>query len=258
MKLLYSRRVWFAVLLVLISTMSILLYNYFSVLIDNWFDTLKYAIAIVGLLATLYTYWRKFNLFITRVRIILFNSSSKWNVQSVLEGNFNNSIQNKIKQNLLSLENATSFNLINDKAFSINIDGLHYIFDFVEVADEELLDTHGKIICRIDDFYCSYDKSIDIFQDKITPLFRTLEKETNAKKCAFTFKIHFNGQNPFLSLIAKNINPKNIHHLWYSYDDKTKQGRKSVKVTERVLECTTTDITDFQRSSVNFISLVGD
>lgn len=258
MKLFYSRRLWFSIVFMLIAIVAILLYINIELLLRNWFETLKYLFGIAGLITTLYTYWKKFNLLITRIRIILLNSSSKWNVTANFEGDFNSSVQMKIKHKLLEIEGSNSFNFINDKSFSININGLQYVFDYVDEYIEELTDTQGTLICRINDFYCSYDKSIEIFQKRITPILRSIEHEVRPERSKFTFKVQFNGNNPFISLIAKNIDSKKVNSLWYSFNDSTVQGSRNIKITERALECTTTDITDFQSSSVNFISLVGD
>ncbi|MED3672098.1 MULTISPECIES: hypothetical protein [Bacillus] len=258
MKFFYSRRLWFTVLFLIIGTISVLLFNNWKVLITNWFDTLKYAFAILGLISTMYNYWKKFNIFVTRVKIILFNSSSKLSAKSIYEGDFNHTIQQKIKNKLQKFEGASSFNAVNNKMFTINIDGLHLQFDYVEQEDFDETGTSGRLICKVDDFYCSYDKSIDIFQNKLTPIFRTIEKETNAKENKYSFKLSFKGKNPFVSLIAKNVDVKKVHNLWYNYDHDTIHGKRTVKVTDKSLECTTNDITDFQNSGINFISLVGD
>lgn len=192
----YSRRLWFTVLFLIIGTISVLLFNNWKVLITNWFDTLKYAFAILGLISTMYNYWKKFNIFVTRVKIILFNSSSKLSAKSIYEGDFNHTIQQKIKNKLQKFEGASSFNAVNNKMFTINIDGLHLQFDYVEQEDFDETGTSGRLICKVDDFYCSYDKSIDIFQNKLTPIFRTIEKETNAKENKYSFKLSFKGKNP--------------------------------------------------------------
>jgi hypothetical protein len=258
MKLFYSRRLWFFILFSLVAVFSILLFNYRQTLINNWLDTLKYTFGIVGLIATIYNHWKKFNLLVTRIKIILFNSSSKWNVQSVIEGNFDESIQKKVRNKLIEFNNSSRINILNDKLFSINIDGLHFTFDYVDVYTDDFSDTNGKLVCRVDDFYCAYDQSIDIFQKKLVPIFRSIEKETSSLNNIYTFKIHFEGRNPFLSLIAKNIDSNKVHDLWYRYSHENNDIKRDVKVTKNVLECTTNDITDLQYSSTNFISLVGD
>ncbi|MCK1986251.1 MULTISPECIES: hypothetical protein [Peribacillus] len=257
MKLIYSRRLWFTVSAILIATIAILIYQYFHSLVKNWFDVFKYGFGIAGLISTLYNYWSKFNIFINRVKIILLNSSSKWNVHTEFEGDFNSNIQQKIKEKMLENKNSGSFNLINDRAFSLNIDGLRFVFDYIDIYDEET-DVKGKVVCRVDDFYCSYDKSLDIFQNRLTPIFRSIERELKPDSSKFTFKISFQGKNPFISMIAKNIDSKKVHRLWYSYSQETIQGKKNITISEKALECTTNDITEFQTASVNFISLVGD
>lgn len=253
----YSRRLWFTVLILIVGLASVLLYSNWRILLSNWLDTLKYTFAIVGLISTLYNYWNKFNTFITRIKIILFNSSSKWSAQTSYKGEFDDSILNKVRAKLLQIEGSSSFNFVNNHMFTINIEGIHFQFDYIDREDDDG-NEFGKLVCKIDDFYCSYDQSIKIFQNQLTPIFRMIEKETNSKDNLYTFKIKFKGKNPFLSLITKNVDTRKINSLWYNMDYDTKNGKKSVKVTDASIECTTNDITDFQNASINFISLVGD
>lgn len=257
-KLFYRRGFWFTVLIIIISALSIFLYTNLSYLLKHWLDTLKYLFAIVGLITTLYNHWKKFNLLINRIRIILFNSGSKWNVQSIFTGEFSEEIQNKVKDKLAENKKVKNINILNNKSFSFNLEGLHFIFDYVDEYDSDLLETKGRLICRINDFYCSYDKSIDIFQEIVTPVFRTIEKETKPENTLYKFSISFKGNNPFLNMVAKNIDVKKIHSLWYDFNEETVNGKRTVKVSEKSLECTTSDITDFQNSSAKFITLVGD
>lgn len=257
-KILYNRKFWFLVITSLIILLTLFVYKNLDTFISNWFDTVKMLLGIAGLISTLYNYWKKFNLFVTRVWIILSNSTSIWNVTASFEGQFDEKILKKLYRIIREKENVANYDYVNDKTFKITINGLNYIFEYQDIENEELTGTKGKLLCRITDFVSSYDYSIKIFEDNIIPLFRIVENESRPEDQSFNFKISFNGKNPFIKLITKNVDTKNVHGFWYSYHEDTKVGRRDVKVTSDTLECTTTDITDFQYSSINFISLVGE
>lgn len=257
-KFLYNRKFWFFVITLLIIIFTVFVVKNIETFKSNWFDTVKILFGVIGLLTTLYNYWNKFNLFITRIWIILTNSTSIWNVSASFEGQFNEEILTTIYKKIREKAPVSDYYSINDKIFKITVNGLNYTFEYQDIENEELTETKGKLLCRITDFNSSYDYSIKIFEENIIPYFRIIENESRPEDKIFSFKISFKGKNPFIKLIAKNVNLKNVNSLWYTYHEDTKVGRRDVKVTSKSLECTTTDITDFQSSSINFISLVGE
>ena len=58
-------------------------------------------------------------------------------------------------------------------------------------------------------------------------------------------------------MITRKVDSKLIHTLWFTQSEETKLGRKDVLITEKSIKCTTTDISDFQNSSIDYISLIG-
>lgn len=257
-KILYKRNFWFLVIASLIIFSTIIVYKNLDTIISNPLDTLKYAFGIAGILTTLFNYWKRFNLFITRIWIILTNSSAIWNISANFEGSFDESILSSVYKKLREKNEVRDYIQVNNSTFRVTMNGLNYVFEYVDIENEDLTETKGKLLCRITDFNSSYDNSIDIFSENIIPTLRFVENESHATEKMFSFKISFKGKNPFVNLIAKNIDKKKVHSLWYNFKEETKVGRKDIKVTEKSLECTTTDITDFQLSSMNFIALVGD
>lgn len=257
-RILYSRKFWLTILVLLVSVISILIYVNIKIIMNHWFDVLKLSIGVVGIITTLFNYWTKFNLFITRVWIILTNSSSIWNVSSNFEGDFGESKFAEIMDGLRRMDSVTDFFEISDTYVKLNINGLQYSFEYSTVHNENGIDTQGKIYCYISDFNSSYSHSITLFEDVIVPYFGRIEGELPTNHTSYTFKISFNGKNPFVRMITKNINSKTLSNLWYTLDEQTTVGKRNVKISHKSVECTTNNITDFQKSSTNFISLVGE
>lgn len=257
-KILYNRKFWFLVITSLIILLTLFVYKNLDTFLSNWFDTVKLLFGIIGLITTLFNYWKKFNLFITRIWIILSNSTSIWNVTASFEGQFDQEILKKIYKKIREKAQVSDYYSVNDNTFKITVNGLNYTFEYQDTENEEMTGTKGKLLCRITDFNSSYDYSIKIFEDDIIPYFRIIENESRPEDKIYNFKISFKGKNPFIKLITKNVDTKSVNSLWYTYNEDTKVGRRDVKVTSKSLECTTTDITDFQYSSINFISLVGE
>lgn len=254
-RILYSRKFWTPLILLTTSLIAILIYNNRTVLIYNWFETLSMTIGIIGLVSTLYNHWKKFNLFVTRLWIIFSNSSAIWNVSANFEGSFSIDEYNKIIEKFRTHDNVTDFYQRSNTVTQITLNGLNYIFEYVELYSPEL---DNEINCYITDFNSSYDHSIKILERDIIPHFRIIENISKAEDKKFHFKISFKNKNPFIKLIAQNVNEKSINNIWYSMHENTKVGKRDVKITKKSIECTTTDITDFQQSSINYMSLVGD
>lgn len=258
-KILYSRKFWIPLILLFTGFIAIVLYKHHKYFITNWFDTLTITFGFVGLLTTLYTYWNKFNLFITRVWIILSNSTAIWNVTANYQGNFSIEEYNKIIEHFRTHKDVTDFDYRSNTLVKVNMNGLNYIFEYVDLSSSDWENgLKGEINCYITDFSSSYDYSIKILDDDIIPNLRLIENMSKADEKKFNFKIYFNNKNPFIKLIVQNVNEKSINDIWYSKIEETKVGRRDVKITKNSIECTTTDITDFQKSSINYISLVGD
>lgn len=256
-RILYSRKFWVPLILLITGLLSIVLYKYHKILIKNWFDTLSITFGLVGMISTMFTYWRKFNLFITRLWIILSNSSAIWNISANFQGDLSISDFHKIVNKLKNNKNVLYFQQRSNNMAQMNIDGLHYTLEYVELSTWDDRNC-GEINCFIEDFNSSYDYSIKILEENIIPYLRLIENFSKVDNKMFNFKISFKNRNPFIKLIAQNVNEKSINDIWYSLREETKVGKRDVRISKKSIECTTTDITDFQRSSINFISLVGD
>lgn len=257
-KILYSRKLWFSIILLVISFTSILVYSNISFLLNNWFDTLTILFGFIGIISTAYHHWSKFNLLLTKLWVILSNSSSIWNVSANFEGEFDEESFRQMIEELRKKGNVSEFITISDTVVRIVIDGLNYLFEYVDIESENGIDTRGKILCTISDFTSTYDSSISILEDSIIPYFRIIENNCQPSDKIFNFKVEFKEKNPFINLIVKNVDVKSINNLWYSINEETKVGKRSIKISKKAIECTTSDITDFQKSSTNYISLVGD
>lgn len=254
---LYSRKLWFTIIVIIVSVISITVYNNLSFLMKNWFDSLTIFFGILGILSTLYNHWGKFNLLITKLWIILYNSSSIWNITANFEGEFNEEDFKRAIEKIRDLGRISDYLKESDQVVRTTVDGLNYIFEYVEIEDEDGISRKGKLLCVISDFNSSYDNSIDILENNVIPYFRIIENNCRPDNKIFKFKVSFKGKNPFIKQIAKNVNTSSINNLWYSLEEDTKVGRKSVKITKTSIECTTSDISDFQKTSTNYISLVG-
>lgn len=258
-KILYSRKFWTPLILAITGFIAIVLYKHYEFLLINWFDTLTISFGLIGLLSTLYTYWKKFNLFVTRLWIILSNSSAIWNVTANYQGDFSIDQYRKIIEHFRTHKDVTEFDIRSNTITRMNLNGINYVFEYVDISDSNFAnEMMGEINCYITDFNSSYDHSMQILDNDIIPNLRLIENISKANEKKFSFKVSFKNKNPFIKLIVQNVNQKSINDIWYSIREETKVGRRDVKITKRSIECTTTDITDFQKSSMNYISLVGD
>lgn len=257
-RILYSRKLWLPVIVLLTGLISVLLYINYETIIYNWWESLNLIVAVIGIGTTLFNYWKRFNIFFTRIFIILTNSTSIWNVSSNFEGDFNWQDFNNFIDKMRVSDSVSEYFEVSDTVIKMSIEGLNYTFEYVDIENDEGTDTRGKLYCRINDFNSSYDYSIKIMEETIIPNFSNAEKSLRPDNTTFNFKISFKGKNPFIRLITKNVNSNTVSSLWYTFQEETVAGKRSVRVTDKAIECTTSNLTDFQRSSTNFISLVGE
>src|SRR5690625_3697267 len=108
-RILYSRKFWTPLILFITGLLAIVLYKHYAFLLNNWFETLTISFGLIGVLTTIYTYWRRFNLFITRLWLILSNSSAIWNVSANFQGSFTVQNYNKIIDEFRKHEDVTDF-----------------------------------------------------------------------------------------------------------------------------------------------------
>ncbi|WP_067728863.1 hypothetical protein [Oceanobacillus damuensis] len=257
-RILYNRKFWLPVIVLLISLISIFLYRNIGTIASNWFDTLKITIGVIGLVTTLFNYWKKFNLFVTKIWIILTNSTAIWNVSSNFEGEFDKENFKRAINEIRKGNQVSDYFEVSETMVKLTVNGLNYNFEYVDIENDEGTGVIGKVYCNIVDFNSSYDYSIKAFGENIIPYFSIIEKNLRPDVTTFNFKIKFRGKNPFIRLITKNVDLKTISSLWYSIQETTTAGKRNIKITDKSIECTTSNITDFQNSSINFISLVGE
>lgn len=257
-RILYSRKFWLPLIALSISLISILLYINIELILSDWFNSLQLAIGFIGIITTLFNYWRNFNLFVTKIWIILTNSTAIWNVSSNYEGDFSKTEFNNMIKDIKSKNSVTDYYEVTDTVVRFNINGLNYSLEYTDIENGDGTDVKGKVFCYLSDFNSSYDYSIKILEQSIIPYFDIIEKKLRPDSTSFNFKISFNGKNPFIRLITKNVHYKTVHSLWYTFNEETTSGKRNIKISDKSIECTTSSIIDFQRSSLKFISLVGE
>ena len=252
-RILYNRLFIMAVLFIVAVAISVWFVQNVDFIKENWNKFIDYGFAIASSIGLLVSFSNKFNIFIAKLWVILINGSSIWTVMSEFKGNVTITDYNKIIKELKQRNEVTKITPITQTALNLNMDGLHYELEFVEdYIDDE---AEGKIICSVQDFTTSYDNSIRLLEKSIIPNIKIIEKNLGQVEEQFTFTIKFKGKNPFVRMITRKVDSKLIHTLWFTQSEETKLGRKDVLITEKSIKCTTTDISDFQNSSIDYISL---
>lgn len=257
-KLYYNRKFLFTIVTFGISFVSVIIYANISVIIENWFDSLKMALGVIGLIATLYNHWKKFNLLVTRIGIILFNSNTTWNVTATFDGEFDSKIQEKICAIVREHDSKMYREVVNDRCFRILTNGLLMQFDYTDIYTEDGDETQGHLVVQIKDFHASYEGAISALENKIIPVLSLIDKNVRSNSSFFKFKISFGKKNPFIGLAVKNVSEAKIDDFWYSYEKNNGFIKRTVKIRKQSIECSTNSLSDFQTSSINFLSLVGE
>jgi len=254
----YSRKFLFISAILLISVSAILIFNYRDAIKANFVDVLKYGFGILGILTTLYNYYHKFHLFVTRLKIIFLNSNSTWNVNATFEGSFNEGILKKIEKKLEDTEEKVEFVYINNNSFQAFSKGLTITFDYSSYYNSDEDDINGNLTVRVRDYNASYNLAMETLDEKIIPLLALITQETKPDNTKYTFKIEFAKTNPFLGLAVKNIDKASLVDFSFRYNKDKGVSKRHVNVSKKGLECTTTTLSDFQIASGNFLALVGD
>ncbi|MFK3938954.1 hypothetical protein ACI2JA_15750 [Alkalihalobacillus sp. NPDC078783] len=258
-KIMYSQKFWISTLLLTVVVISILVYNSFSFILSNWFTFLNLTLGVLGTVATLYNYWRKFNLWVNKIIIILRNSNSTWNIIANYVGSFDESVIREIKRNFDAIDEVDEIEIVSDKTFRIYLNGLPLYFSYSDMEDANG-DLKGNLTVRIRDFHASYEKATSLLNETIVPILDRVKEITGAKNTDNTYKftISFGEKNPFVGLAVKNVDMKTISNFSYSYNRPVTFGTSSVTISNKSIICVTNSLRDFQNSSVNFLTLVGD
>lgn len=254
----YNRKFIIFILVLFISALSISIFQYKGVIFKNFTDVLKYTFGIVGILTTLYNYYQKFYLLVHRIKIILLNDDSTWNVSALYEGKFDEGILKKIETKIRSMDEDAEFHYTHNCLFQSYTKGLTLYIEFNYAYNSDEDEDEGNLLVRVRDYHASYNQSITTLDEKITPLLTMINEEIRPNKSKYNFKISFGEKNPFLGLVARNIDKSSI--LDFSFKTKKEIGisQRYVEVNKKGIECTTTTLTDFQSASGNFLTLVGE
>ncbi|APQ59804.1 hypothetical protein PPOLYM_02571 [Paenibacillus polymyxa] len=254
----YSRKFLFSFAALLTSVIAVSVYNNLNHILSNFLDFLKYGFGILGILTTLYNYYHKFHLFISRLKIIFLNSNATWNVSSVFDGNFDESILIKIKKKIEDIDGKAEFVMVDNNTIQAFSKGLNVFFDYATIYDADEDEHRGHLVLRIRDYNASYSLAMETLDEKIIPLMTLITQETKPEDSKYIFKIDFGKSNPFMGLAVKNIDKASIVDFSFMYNESKGISKRNVKVGKKGIECTTTTLSDFQTASGNFLSLVGD
>ncbi|OAJ74160.1 hypothetical protein AYJ08_00615 [Brevibacillus sp. SKDU10] len=254
----YNRKFVFLVMALSISFLSIVIYANFNYIMSNILDILKYLFGVLGILTTLYNYYHKFHLFIVRIKIILFNDDSKWNVAGIFDGEFDEEIQKKIISKIEEFDKNAGIQVINNCNFQMYTNGLTLYFDYNDYYDSEDDETKGHLVLRVRDYETSYNNAINAFDKKIIPILSLIDKELRPTESKFSFNIEFGKNNPFMSVAVKNIDKADLNDFSFSYKKNNGFSNRIVRVYKKGIECTTNSLTDFQSAASNFLLLVGE
>lgn len=146
---------------------------------------------MLGIITTLYNYYHKFYLFISRVRIILLNSNSTWNVNATYDGEFNEEIVLQLKQKILKTFPKAEIFEISKTAFQAYTLGLTIYIEYVDVEDNEWEELKGHLFLRVRDYNASYSLAMETLDEKIIPILTMVEHKTRPTNSMYNFKVEF-------------------------------------------------------------------
>lgn len=248
-----NRNAVLVLIAVAISVTSILLYANRQVLIDNYETTFAVASVIIGAISSAYNFSNRFYVLITKLWVIMINGSARWSVTTVQEGNIDFEKFNSLISLINSDSKVRSYNKLSDNTIEMSLEGINYKFSFSEIGEN----LEGQVYIEVKEFISSYDNSIKVLDDEIIPLFKLIENHLKANSHTYNFKIRFKNKNPFVRIVMRNVALDKSFSVSFRQSERTRVGRQDLQLTEDSISCTTTDFSDFQKSSTNYISLIG-
>lgn len=254
----YNRSFLFTVTFIAISVIAVLTYENLNYITTHFIEFLKYGFGIAGILTTLYNYYHKFHLLISKLRVIMFNSNATWNVNATFEGGFSEEVLNTIQFKLLEMEQESEIVVIDNKKVQVFSKGLTIYLEFTDFIDSDNDDIKGHLLVRVRDYNASYSLAMETLDDKIIPLMALVSEVTKSDDTKYSFKISFGKNNPFMGLVVKNIDKASLVDFSFAYNKTKGISKRNVKVSRKGIECTTTTLSDFQIASGNFLALVGE
>lgn len=145
----------------------------------------------------LYSKWESFYLLIQRIKFVIMNPDTKWNMTVRFECEMTFKKYQEVKELFLANSNLKNAKFIPLISGDVEIRAEGIIFQIT--TDENELEIH------IVDLPVTYDKSLKIIEELLSPIFDDVENVLAPKSKTYFLNISFDDTNPYYGLYLNKI-----------------------------------------------------
>lgn len=205
----YINVVYWIVLMIITVVVALIIFNLYSIFIDNWFVTFTSFITLIGSIVTLKDLSKRFQKFLYKTKVILRNRQIAWTLDGRYKGEtITASAFYNIKEFLKDIgENNT---LISEKVtdISLNIDGIIIQCSYREEPNHDVFskeENTGEIFIYIPEYHAPYVEANLLLEQRIIPILNEMKQKIGECSETFTFDVFFKNHHPYLGLYLKGI-----------------------------------------------------
>lgn len=256
----WNRVTLFVLTLATVSIFSVFLWISKGFIWNNLYSTISNILVLGSLAAVFYHRRGKLYLLVTRYWAIISNQTATWNCSARFDGSFNELILKSIKQSLLNTDLVKVIKDV-DRYMEIFINGMLVECTYANVENDEE-EIEGSLTIHIRDFQSAYDKTSQVFNEIILPLFEQVKNDAGSKiKERYYFAVLFgNHVNPFITATLHHPNKKDILSFQcdFKVEEKLVQSPTFVNISKSMLSVTTSSLRRFHELSLNYFGVMGE
>ncbi|RIW27625.1 hypothetical protein D3H55_22820 [Bacillus salacetis] len=205
----YINVLYWIVLIIVAVVSALIIYNIYSVLIENWFVTITSIITLIGSIVTLKDLSKRFQRFLYKSKVILRNRQIAWSLDGRYKGtSINLSTFSNIKEFIKDIGENNTIISENANDISLNIDGVIIQCSYREEFNEDIYSETsnvGEITIYIPEYHAPYVEANVLLEQRIIPILNELKQKVGECSEAFTFDVFFKEQHPYLGLYLKGF-----------------------------------------------------
>ena len=205
---------YWIVLMAIMTSISLIVIKFYSVLLENWFVTLTTIATIFGSLVTLKDLSTKFQKFLYKAKVILRNKQIAWSLDGKFSGEMvtDNTFQN-VKTFLKGLGDNNNIIAEGYSEISISIDGVLIQCSYMEYENENIFSSkskYGKINLFIPEYHAPYVEAHVLLEQRILPILYQLKDNFKGCEESFTFDVYFKNIHPYLGMYFKGLDKEKL------------------------------------------------
>jgi hypothetical protein len=148
-----------------------------------------------------YQRWEKFYLLVQRIRFLLLNPQTNWDMTIRYSGEFSNSVFQELIKLVSEKDTSQKVHLFSPNQIEVRMQSM-ILQMFYESPKE--------IEVQILNYPVTYEKALDTLTSKLSPLLEQIGDHISAKTKTYFLTINFEEKNPYYGILISKLSEKEI------------------------------------------------